>query len=198
MHGYAEMENVITIVSGLPRSGTSLMMKMLEAGGLSVVVDGIRKADQDNPKGYYEYERVKKIKEDTAWLGEAQGKVFKMVSMLLMHLPLHYNYDIFFMKRDLKEVVASQEKMLTRNGKQPAADAAKLEEMYRKHIHQVETWLAGNKNIRVLPVSFGDIFRQPQEEVKRVTDFIGRNLDPAPMLEAIEPSLYRNRARESS
>ena len=105
--GYADTVN---IVSGLPRSGTSMMMKMLEAGGIEPLIDHIRKADIDNPKGYYEFERVKQIKEDQEWLDDAVGKVVKMVSMLLLDLPPGYNYKIVFTRREMKEILASQRK----------------------------------------------------------------------------------------
>jgi len=109
-------ENQIIIVSGLPRSGTSMLMKMLEAGGLEILTDEIRKADTDNPKGYYEFERVKKLETDNIWLPEAKGKVVKIISMLLQHLPLNYVYKIIFIKRDIHEVLASQKQMLVRRG----------------------------------------------------------------------------------
>src|SRR5947209_18564630 len=117
------MNSEIVIVSGLPRSGTSLMMQMLEAGGLEVVTDGIRAADTDNPRGYYEFERVKKIKTDAAWLPGARGKAVKMVSQLLYDLPAGEAYRILFMDRDLDEVLASQEKMLARLGRSAAPSA---------------------------------------------------------------------------
>ena len=102
------MDNVITIVSGLPRSGTSMMMQILESGGMKVITDNIRKADEDNPHGYYEYERVKKIKDDTGWLKETRGKAFKMISLLLYDLPSNENYKVIFMKRKMSEILASQ------------------------------------------------------------------------------------------
>ena len=92
-----QIDQIIKIVSGLPRSGTSLMMQMLDSGGMEVVTDNIRTADVDNPKGYYEFERVKKIKEDSSWLKDTRGKVFKMVSMLLYDLPSDEEYKIIFM-----------------------------------------------------------------------------------------------------
>ena len=108
------MDNEIIIVSGLPRSGTSLMMQMLDNGGVPVVTDHIRTADTDNPRGYYEFEQVKKIKEDVSWLPETRGKAFKMVSQLLYELPASERYRIIFMERDLDEMLLSQEKMLAR------------------------------------------------------------------------------------
>ena len=108
------MDSEIIIVSGLPRCGTSLMMQMLVQGGFEAVTDHIRTADTDNPRGYYELEKVKKIKEDASWLPETRGKVVKMVSQLLFDLPASERYRVIFMQRDLDEMLASQEKMLER------------------------------------------------------------------------------------
>jgi hypothetical protein len=188
-----EMDKVITIVSGLPRSGTSMMMKMLKSGGMKVVSDNIRTADEDNPNGYYEFEKVKRIKEDTSWLEETHGKVFKMVSMLLFDLPPRYLYKIIFMNRDLQEIVVSQKKMLTRQGKQPATDNAKMSELYEKHLLQVEKWHSTMKNIQVMHVSFRNLIRQPFDEVKRLNQFLGKELYTDKMVQVIDPSLYRNR-----
>src|ERR1700730_18485992 len=95
------MASEIIIVSGLPRSGTSLMMQMLDRGGVEVVTDNLRTADTDNPKGYYEFEQVKTIKRDTTWLPATRGKAFKMVSQLLYHLPPVETYRVIFMERGL-------------------------------------------------------------------------------------------------
>ncbi|MCA1601952.1 MAG: sulfotransferase [Acidobacteria bacterium] len=113
-----EAEESIIIVSGLPRSGTSMMMRMLEAGGINVLTDGIRKADEDNPEGYYEVELVKTLKQqsDKLWLGDARGKAVKVISALLDTLPQSYRYKVIFMNRNLAEVIASQNKMRARKG----------------------------------------------------------------------------------
>ena len=115
-----KLQNEIIIVSGLPRSGTSLMMQMLDNGGVPVVTDNIRTPDTDNPRGYYEFEQVKKIKEDVSWLPATRGKAFKMVSQLLYELPASETYRVIFMERDLDEMIRSQEKMLSRLGKPTA------------------------------------------------------------------------------
>src|SRR5262245_57688671 len=117
------MDTDIIVVSGLPRSGTSLMMQMLDNGGIAVVTDNFRTADTDNPRGYYEYEKVKKIKQDASWLPGTRGKAFKMVSQLLYDLPPEEQYRILFMERDLEEMLLSQEKMLERLGRPPAPRA---------------------------------------------------------------------------
>ena len=124
----------ITIVSGLPRSGTSMMMSMLQAGGRDLLVDGVRTADEDNPKGYFEFERVKQVATDRAWLPEAEGKVVKIITRLLFDLPTDRPYKVVFMRRRLEEVLASQAKMLDRRGED--ADAVAAEEMRRMYVRE--------------------------------------------------------------
>jgi hypothetical protein len=186
------MDNGIIIVSGLPRSGTSLMMQMLEDGGVPVVTDHIRTADQDNPRGYYEYERVKRIKEDVSWLPETRGKAFKMVSQLLYALPSSERYRIIFMERDLDEMLLSQEKMLVRLNK-PSAPRAAIERPFREHLRRVRAWLAGQPNIQVLFVSYNDLMERPKGEAERVSAFLGGSADAARMSKTADASLYRNR-----
>jgi LPS sulfotransferase NodH len=187
------MENVITVVSGLPRSGTSLMMKMLEAGGMSVVMDGVREADVDNPKGYYEYEPAKTIKQDKSWLPRTRGKVFKMVSMLLVELPPDFRYKVIFMRRNIDEVLASQRKMLQRLNKR-VADEDKMRELYAKHLKQIDAWLARQGNVESVNVLFNNLFQNPETEIAQITDFLGGALDAGRMREVIDVTLYRNRA----
>ncbi|MBI4793282.1 MAG: sulfotransferase domain-containing protein [Deltaproteobacteria bacterium] len=191
------MENVITIVSGLPRSGTSLMMKMLEAGGMSVVMDGVREADVDNPKGYYEYEPAKTIKQDKSWLPGTRGKVFKMVSMLLVELPPDFRYKVIFMRRNIDEVLASQRKMLQRLNKR-VADEDKMRELYAKHLTQIDSWLAGQGNVESMTVLFNNLFQNPQTEIEQITEFLGGRLDAGKMREVIDVTLYRNRAESQN
>jgi hypothetical protein len=186
------MDNGIIIVSGLPRSGTSLMMQMLDNGCVPVVTDHIRTADQDNPRGYYEFERVKRIKEDVSWLPEARGKAFKMVSQLLYELPSNERYRIIFMERDLDEMLLSQEKMLARLNK-PSAPRAAIERAFREHLRKVRIWLAGQGNIEVLSVSYNDLVERPEEQAARVSAFLGGKADAGDMAKTVDPSLYRNR-----
>lgn len=189
------MVEVITIVSGLPRSGTSLMMKMLEAGGMDVVTDNIRKADVDNPKGYFEFEKAKKIKEDSSWLEQTKGKVFKMVSMLLLDLPLDKKYKIIFMKRDMEEMLASQKKMLKRLNKKPGEDDdKKMAEYFIKHLHKTEKWLAQQENIDILYISYNDIIQDPDKGAETVNQFLENMFDVEKMANVVDKSLYRNRS----
>jgi hypothetical protein len=188
----------IIIVSGLPRSGTSLMMQMLEHGGITVVADHLRAADVDNPRGYYEFERVKKIKQDASWLPESRGKAVKMVSQLLYDLPAGERYRIIFMQRDLDEVLLSQEKMLQRLGRS-AAPRGPMKEAFQVHLEKLQAWLRQQSNMAVLDVSYNDLLQQPQAEARRVGDFLGSGLAGGPpdvekMAQAVDRSLYRNRA----
>jgi len=171
-------QKAITVVSGLPRSGTSLMMKMLESGGMEVLVDDVRQADEDNPKGYYEFERVKQIKEDQAWLEDARGKVVKMVSALLKHLPGSYTYKVIFMRRKMEEILASQKRMLIRREEptDKASDEA-LAAWFRKHLKKVEAWLASQPNIDVIYISYNEILEGPVQQAKRVNQFLGNALE---------------------
>src|SRR5687767_12088310 len=138
-----QQESFVTVVSGLPRSGTSLMMQMISAGGIPALTDEVRTADEDNPRGYLEFERVKRIKQDTSWLDEARGKVVKMVHLLLYDLPLDRPYRVVFMRRNLDEVLASQRKMLERQGKQGAQiPEAQLRKVFEDQVKKVTTWMA--------------------------------------------------------
>jgi len=185
----------ITIVSGLPRSGTSMMMKMLEAGGIPPYTDNIRIPDDDNPKGYYEYERVKKLPEgDTEWLSAAQGKAVKVISALLEHLPPDYAYRVLFMQRKMDEILASQKKMLVRSGK-PTDQVSdeQLSEMYGKHLAKVNAWLAGQANFSILYLDYNAMLGDPHPYALQVNQFLGANLDPQAMVAVVDPNLYRQR-----
>ena len=188
------LHKVITIVSGLPRSGTSMMMKMLEAGGLDTITDNVRKADVDNPKGYYEFEIVKDIKEDSSWIAGTQGKAFKMVAPLLRYLPKGFQYQIVFMRRDMMEMLESQNKMLKRLG-QPSRDVSdeKMAVLFAKQLAELEPWLDQQKNVRVLNVMYNEVLAEPVAQVQRIAEFIEQDLATQNMLDIIDPSLYRNK-----
>ncbi len=156
----------VIVVSGLPRSGTSLMMQVLHAGGIDVVTDNVRAPDIDNPRGYWEFERVKKIKEDAGWLPEMRGKAFKMVSQLLYHLPATERYRIVFMERDLDEVLASQEKMLARLGR-AAATRADIAQAYTLHLTRLKSWLEEQPNMCRVAGSFCRADIRPQRQAPR-------------------------------
>jgi hypothetical protein len=185
----------VIVVSGLPRSGTSMMMKMLQAGGVPLLTDGLRVADPDNPEGYYEFERVKKLPAgDHAWLTDAPGHGVKIISALLEHLPADYHYQVIFIERSIGEVLASQRKMLSRSGR-PAdpADDARLAAFFEKHLQVVKERLQTQANFSVLYVSHSDLLREPRSAVERIVAHLGRPLDREAMVGAVNPSLYRNR-----
>ncbi len=194
-----ETSGAITIVSGLPRSGTSLMMQMLAAGGVRPLTDGQRVADPDNPRGYFEFERVKKLKTDSAWLDEAQGRAVKIIHLLLRDLPVDgYEYRVVFMRRHMPEVLASQRAMLARQGRSGAAlSDEKLGAIFAGQLAEVESWLAARPAFRVLSVWYHDLVANPAAEARRVGEFVGGNPDIAAMAAAVDGTLYRQRTMQS-
>ncbi|MGB0387216.1 MAG: sulfotransferase domain-containing protein [Ardenticatenaceae bacterium] len=192
---FRKKPKTIIVVSGLPRSGTSMMMKMLEAGGLPVLIDNLRTPDTDNPKGYYEFERVKELpKGDKAWLKEAPGTVVKVISALLQHLPPDYDYKVIFMQRKIEEVLASQHKMLIRRGEPTdRSNDAQMTMLFQKHLQNVKAWLANQPNISVLYTNYNDILADPQPHVAQINGFFDNTLDSHAMLGIVDPGLYRNR-----
>ena len=185
----------ITIVSGLPRSGTSMMMQAIEAGGIPALADHIREKDEDNPKGYYEFEPVKKTKDDPSWVSGARGKVVKMVYSLLYDLPEAYEYRVIFMRRNMDEVLASQKKMLARSGKEGAkVSDEKLAELFTAQLAKFDRWVAACKNIALLSIDYKDMVASPKAQCEKISVFLGGVLDPDAAAAAVDPSLYRNRS----
>ena len=187
----------VIVVSGLPRSGTSMMMKMLEAGGVPVLTDELRSADEDNPKGYYEFERVKAMdKGDTAWVADAQGKAVKVISALLQYLPADHEYRVLFIHRNLAEVLASQRKMLRRRGEdEDAVSDEEMTRLFELHLADVEGWLEQQPNMRTLHVDYNAMLVDPHPFVAQIDDFLGLGLDREAMEAIVDPALYRNRSR---
>jgi hypothetical protein len=191
-----EKSKSIIVVSGLPRSGTSMMMKMLAEGGLKVVTDARRTADDDNPNGYFEFEPVKQMTDgNTRWLEEAQGGVVKVISALLEHLPANHNYKVIFMERAIQEVLASQKKMLANRREDSTISDAEMAQQFQNHLKAIKYWLARQPNLSVLYVDYNKMMVSPQEDSQRVADFIGLPVDVAKMLSVPNESLYRNRAK---
>ena len=186
---------IVTIVSGLPRSGTSMLMKMLEAGGLPPLTDNLRTADEDNPKGYYEFERVKQLpKGDVAWLPDAQGKVVKVIAALLPHLPNGYHYRVIFMQRAMPEVLASQRQMLIRRGEDPdKIPDDMLAKLFEKHLKQVNDWVSQQPHVERLDVNYNEMLKNPQPFIEQLNAFLGNQLDAAKMATVVDPSLHRQR-----
>jgi hypothetical protein len=185
---------MIVIVSGLPRSGTSLMMQMLRAGGMPLLTDELRPPDADNPHGYWEYEPVKRLQQDTSWIPKAEGKAVKVISALLQYLPPQPTYKIIFMQRPLQEVLASQTVMLERRGKQSdRADDKTLRPVFAQHLDRTERWLATQKNMAVLPVNYHETIAAPAVTAARVTQFLNLPLVVDAMAGAVDARLHRQR-----
>jgi hypothetical protein len=187
-------DHVITIVSGLPRTGTSLMMQMIHAGGIPALTDKVRASDQDNPRGYFELEAVKRTRKDDSWLTEADGRVVKMVHLLLYDLPDHHQYRVVFMRRDLREVVRSQGVMLERRGTAGARlTDEQLIRAYEGQLTKIERWLDEQPNFQVHQVSYNTLMSDPPPAVSAIKAFLGDGLDGDAMLASIDPTLYRQR-----
>jgi hypothetical protein len=194
--GFLKKRNkVIYVVSGLPRSGTSMMMKMLEAGGLPTVTDNERVADLDNPKGYHEFERVKKLQEgDVYWVKDAPGKVVKVISYLLQYLPPDYDYKVIFMRRAMPEILASQKKMLVNRGEE--TDKVSDEELailYQKHLDKTFDWMQSQKNISYLEVDYNQMVMKAEPILDQLRVFLGNHLNFDEMAQVVDPKLYRQR-----
>jgi len=187
----------VIVVSGLPRSGTSMTMKMLEAAGLTPVVDGIREADEDNPKGYYEDERVKDLGGDgvdKTWLRGARGKVVKIISYLIKDLPEENNYKVLFMRRNLDEVLRSQQKMLERRGEPNETSDEQMKEIYESHLWRIGYLVQRARHLEVLDVDYKAVLDRPRDEAQRIAEFLGLALDAGKMSAVVDRQLYRNRA----
>ncbi len=185
----------IIVVSGLPRSGTSMLMKMLAEGGLPILTDAVRQADEDNPNGYFEFEPVKALSNGGhAWLADARGKAVKVVSALLEHLPPEGSYRILFMERDLGEILASQQKMLARRREPSGVSDAEMESQFREHLGAIKYWLARQPNMEVLYVDYNRMMAEPAADCQRVADFVRLPLDLERMVAVPNQRLYRNRS----
>lgn len=187
---------MITIVSGLPRSGTSLMMQMLAAGGLPPLSDGERKADTDNPRGYLEWERIKQLPKDPSLIAEAEGKVVKVISQLLLALPDGHEYRVIFMQRPLPEVLKSQDEMLRRRGTyEGGGDPSPIEEAFQRHLVEVNRWLNGKASLQTLRVHYHRVLREPKATAEAVAEFLKIPLNIEAMTREVDPNLHRNRMK---
>jgi len=186
--------SVITIVTGLPRSGTSMIMQMLAAGGMALLTDGIRRADEDNPRGYFEFEKAKAIKRDVSWLKEAQGKAVKLVYPLLYHLPSNETYQVIFMERYMDEILASQRMMLARSEKK-AKDRKNqdLKRVFETEMARATSWLKRQQNLSLNYVPYRDVVENPMEWAGRINRFLGGNLNRQNMAAVVDKQLYRQR-----
>ncbi len=188
----------IIVVSGLPRSGTSMMMKMLEEGGIPILTDAVRGADNDNPNGYYEFELVKKLPDgQNQWLAEANHKVVKIISALLEHLPTSYRYKIIFMEREPREILASQQKMLANRNEKSEISDTEMQEQFQKHLAAIKYWLARQPNMDLMYIDYNKMIAKPENYCQAIADFIAIPVDVSKMLAVPNERLYRNRATKS-
>ena len=188
----------IVVVSGLPRSGTSMLMKMLESGGMEILTDSERAADIDNPKGYFEYERIKDLEKETdkSYVREGRGKVLKVICFLIKDLPDDNDYRVIFMRRDLEEVLASQNKMIHRLGTtDTTATEAAMKEAYRNDIVRTRLLCKNRPNFELIEIGYKPTIEDPAATARSVNAFVGGHLDEAAMREAVDGSLYRNRGK---
>ncbi len=172
------------------------MMAMLDRCGIPILTDGLRTADTDNPRGYYEFERVKQTKQDSSWLPDARGRAVKVVSSLLYDLPAGERYRILFMQRNLDEVLASQEKMLQRRG-QPVPPGEKMHASFSIHLKRLFEWIASQPHFELHVVDYNELMSDADTVISDIVRFLGQAADADKMREAIDPALYRNRHTDS-
>lgn len=186
---------MITVVSGLPRSGTSLMMQILMAAGMPILSDGERRPDLDNPRGYLEWERIKQLPKDPGCISKAEGKAVKVISQLLFSLPREHEYRVIFLRRPLAEVLASQEQMLRHQGSvREANDQGMLSVAFQKHLREVEKWFERTPGVKSIDVQYHDLIRKPQRVAQQLAVFLGIQLDANVITEQVDPKLYRQRS----
>jgi len=184
------IKGTVYIVSGLPRSGTSMMMQMLSNGGMNILTDNLRQNDDNNPKGYFEFEKVKKLSQDNTWMAEADGRLIKIIAQLLQFLPSTFNYKIIFMEREMTEVLKSQQKML---GKDTSVFPSTLSQTFSKQLQGTKNWLQGQPNMEVMYVNYKDVINKPVEIAEEINSFLETDLDISEMAEAVDRELYRNK-----
>jgi hypothetical protein len=184
----------VTIISGVPRSGTSMMMQMLEAGGMPVLTDNERSADEDNRKGYYELEAVKRTTKDASWLTEAPGRAVKVIYMLLYDLPADYRYRVLFVHRRLEEVLASQQEMLKRRGEKGAdLPPERMKAIFERQLEKVHDWLSEQQHFELLSLNYHDVLADPQQHAGTIAEFLGAGLNVESMANAVDRKLYRQK-----
>jgi len=185
----------VTVVSGAPRSGTSAMMQMLGAGGMDLLVDGVRRADRDNPRGYFELEAARRLAADDGWVERAVGRAVKLVHALVPRLPRGPEYRIVLMRRDWREVLASQRAMLERGGAAPPEPREeRIAEIFAAQLERLERWAAGRPEVALLSIDYHALVRDSVRTAARVSQFLGGGLDVEDMAAAVLPSLWRQRA----
>jgi hypothetical protein len=186
-------KDFITVVSGLPRSGTSMMMRMLERGGVPILTDAVRKADEDNPLGFYEYEPVKRLDKDVSWLPAAYNKAIKIIYIFLYNLPRDHRFKVLFMRRSLDEVVAYQKVMLRRRHESDRMSDQQLMDSFNDQLQRLDIWIRHQENFAIQYLDYNDVVTEPARAAVEISRFLGLPLDTEAMIRAVEPSLHRNR-----
>ena len=191
------LDQSLIVVTGLPRSGTSMLMQMLAAGGLTVLTDGLRQADADNPRGYLEFAPVKSLRKDATWLFAARGKAVKIVAPLLTALPRGLACRVILVERELEEVLDSQDRMLERRNQPLAATAQRrqmLKDEFVRILSRTKAMLARRPDTELLVVEQRTAISRPADTAATLNRFLGGGLDVAGMAAAIDPALHRNRS----
>jgi len=187
------LKDFLVIVSGIPRSGTSLMMQMLQAGGVEILSDHKREADRSNPKGYLELEAVKKLGKDNSCLNAETGKAVKVISHLLKFIPRNQKYKVIFMNRDINEVIKSQQKML---GDFEKKYPKVLMKAFDKEARSMKKWALDQEYIDFLDLNYADIINNPSREVDKIINFLNAPLKREKMIAVVDPSLYRSKVKK--
>jgi hypothetical protein len=193
------MSDRIAVVSGLPRSGTSLVMQMLAAGGIAPLCDGVRAPDADNPRGYFEYAPAKATRRDASWVAGAGGRAVKLAHALVAALPAGPEYRILLLRRNLAEVLASQRAWLARRGLASGGlPDARLAAVFRAQLEELEAGVAARARASLLRVEFAQLIGHPLRAARELRAFLGLPLDCPAMAAAVEPALQRQRAPGAS
>lgn len=193
------VSEAVTLVSGLPRSGTSMMMRMLGAGGMQIVTDNIRRPNPDNPNGYFELEKIKELEHDGSWLKNEKGRAIKAISAFLPMLPKDIFYYVIFMQRHMDEILASQKKMLERRGSagEQSVSDERMAAKYQSYLEATYKWLRQQDHIHVLYVHYSNVLQDPLGQARGVNAFLQHTLDPGKMATAVDPNLYRQRIKDA-
>lgn len=186
---------MITVVSGLPRSGTSLMMQILDANGFTIVADHVRRPDESNPRGYFEYEKVKSLMKDNCWMGEAEGKAIKIITQLVSFLPSDFFYHILFMERNIDEIISSQEKMLERSNvkRNNPVNRDILKKTFLQHTERTKHWIEAQNNMRLVNVSYKGLVTNTCVEIEKINAKLSIMLNTETSLRVVAPELHREK-----
>jgi hypothetical protein len=195
--GESSVPDFVTVVTGVPRSGTSLVMQMLAAGGIEPLTDGLRLPDDDNPRGYFELEAVKRTRRDASWVREAVGRSVKVIHALVTALPADRAYRLIWVHRPFEEVIASQRAMLARHGAGDDVLAPeRLAEIFRAQVQEAERWVAAQPGFASLAIDYHAVLDDPRAAAQSVDRFLGGGLDCRAMAGVVDAGLQRQRSSQ--